>query len=78
MNKINKDRTILEHEKFRYSMIRKGNDETLHDLLETKVNATQTLSAEKLAQIENGISAQSQNIQALYYQNTKNELLQKG
>jgi hypothetical protein len=33
-------RNALEHEKLRYSMIRKANDDMLHELLETKTNAS--------------------------------------
>jgi hypothetical protein len=59
-------------------MIRKANDETLHDLFETRVNAARTLSVEQLEQVQRDIDANSQNLQALYYQNTRNKLLQKG
>jgi hypothetical protein len=38
LHKINDERAALEHEKLRYLMIRKANDETLHDLLETRTN----------------------------------------
>jgi hypothetical protein len=46
LKNINDMQAALEHEKFRYSMIRKENDEVLHDLLETKVNETKYLTDE--------------------------------
>jgi hypothetical protein len=45
-------RNALEHEKLRYSMIRKTNDEMLHDLLETKTNIAKTITIDHLNQIQ--------------------------
>jgi dihydroxyacetone kinase len=62
----------------RNSMIRGANDKLLHDLLETRTNAARSLTGDQLNEIQLDIESQTQNIQELYYQNTKNELLQKG
>jgi hypothetical protein len=78
MNKIAKDQASIEHEKLRYSMIGKVNDDILHNILEIRSNTSKLLSSQQIEHMQNVISAQSQNLQELYYQNTRNELLQKG
>jgi hypothetical protein len=76
--KVTRCRNAFEHEKLRYLMIRKANDDMLHELLETKKNASKILSTDQLNQIQQDIDSHTQNIQALYYENTRNELLSKG
>ena len=76
--KITRYRNALEHEKLRYSMIRKANDEMLNDMLQTRTNEAKTLTADQLNQINQDIDAQKDNMRALYYENTRNELLSKG
>jgi hypothetical protein len=43
MNKIAKDQAAIEHEKLRYSMIDKANDDILHIIIETRSNAAKLL-----------------------------------
>jgi hypothetical protein len=76
--KIARYRNALEHEKLRCSIIRKENDDMLHELLETRTNASKILTADQLNQIQMDIDSHKQNIQVLYYENTRNELLSKG
>jgi uncharacterized protein YutD len=49
--KITEYRNALEHEKLRYSMILKPNDEMLHDMLQTRTNEARTLITDQLNQI---------------------------
>jgi hypothetical protein len=59
-------------------MIPKANDDMLHELLETRTKASKILTTDHLNQIQMGIDSHKQNIQELYYENTRNELLSKG
>jgi hypothetical protein len=43
-------------------MIRKANDEILHDLLENRTNIAKTLTTDQLHQIQADSDAQKQNI----------------
>jgi hypothetical protein len=63
MKNILDENAALEHEKMSNSMIRKANDEVLHDLLEVRTNKARELTAQQLGQIENDIDSQKQNIQ---------------
>jgi hypothetical protein len=76
--KVTEYRNALEHEKMRYSMIRKANDEMLHDMLQTRTKEVRTLTTDQLNQIQQDIDSHKENIRALYYENTRNELLSKG
>jgi hypothetical protein len=78
MNKISKEQAEIEHEKLRYSMIHKTNDDILHILLDIKSNPAKLLSSKQLEHMKNDISTQSQNLQVFKYQNIINELLVKG
>jgi ABC-type Fe3+/spermidine/putrescine transport system ATPase subunit len=59
-------------------MIHKANNDILHNILETRSNEAKLLSSDQIVQMQNDKSVQSQNLQELYYQNKRNELLQKG
>ena len=59
-------------------MVRKANNKVLNDLLEVIANKARSLTTDQINEIQQEIESQTQNIQELYYQNTKNELLQKG
>ena len=78
MKTIDDERAALEHEKMRSSMIRKANNKLLNELLATKTNMAKSLTTDQLNQIQQDIESQTQTIQELYYQNVKNEFLQKG
>jgi hypothetical protein len=78
MKGINANKAALEHEKMRYSMIRKTEDEVLHDMLEVRTNEARRLTTDQINQLQQDMDAQKQNIQALYYENTRNEMLSKG
>jgi hypothetical protein len=78
MKGINANKAALEHDKMRSAMIRKADDQVLQDLLEVRTNQARTLTGDQLVQIQQDIDSQKQNIQELYYQNTRNELLSKG
>jgi hypothetical protein len=78
LKKINEERRALEHETLRYSMKGKANDEILHDLLETKVNETKYLTTDQINHIQANFNANSQSLQWLNYQNTRNKLLTNG
>jgi hypothetical protein len=58
-------------------MIHKANDDMVLELLETKTNASKNLTIDQLNQRQQDIDSHKQNIQALYYENTRNELLSK-
>jgi hypothetical protein len=72
MDKSNKEQAAVEHEKLRNSMIRKANDDLLRDLVDSRANAEKTLSGDELNQIQADIDANKQNLQSLYYENTRN------
>jgi phage host-nuclease inhibitor protein Gam len=78
MNKMAKETAMLEHEKYRYSLIRKANDEVLQRVYNTRSSAAKILNSDQLVEMQNDINAQKQNLQELYYQNSRNELLAKG
>jgi dihydroxyacetone kinase len=77
MKKIENEPVALVHEKMRSARIRKANNKVLDDLLETKTNLARSVTGDQLNEIQRDIESQTQAIQELYYQNTKNELLQK-
>jgi hypothetical protein len=78
MNKFSKVQTGIEHEKLKYSLIRKAYDGILQTFYDIRSSAAKILSSKQIEQVQNEISALSEKLQELYYQNTRNELLAKG
>jgi hypothetical protein len=78
MEKVAKKQVELEQEKLHNSLIRKANDDLLQTTYETRINEAKVLSSEQIEDWEKEIKTQSANLQALYYQKTKNDLLAKG
>jgi hypothetical protein len=77
MKGINVNKAALEHEKMRSAMIRKADDQVIQDLLEVRTNQARSLTGDQLNQIQQDIDSQKQNIQELYFQNTRNEMLSR-
>jgi hypothetical protein len=75
LEKVNKEQAAIEHEKLRNSMIRKANDDLLRDIVNSRKNAAKILSSQELEQMQQDINATQQNLQEIYYQNARNELL---
>jgi hypothetical protein len=50
----------------------------LKTFYDTRSKTAKILSSKQIEQMQNEISAQSEKLQELYYQNTRNELLAKG
>jgi hypothetical protein len=77
LEKVNKYQAAIEHEKLRNSIFRKQTDDMIRDLTENRANQAQQLSAQQLDQIRTDINTNQQNLQELYFQNTRNEILHK-
>jgi hypothetical protein len=77
MNKIANDQAALEHEKLRYSLISKANDEVLHILLDTRSKAAKLLSTQQIEYMQTDICSKSKS-SSVILSNTRNELLAKG
>jgi hypothetical protein len=78
MEKVATEKSKLDQEKLRASLVRKANDDLLQATYETRINEAKISPPEKIEEWENEIKAQGANLQALYFQKTKNELLAKG
>jgi hypothetical protein len=75
MDKVAKKQANLEHQIFKNSLIRKANDDLLQSTYDIRISNPKVFSAKKIEELENKININGANLQALHYQNTKNELL---
>jgi hypothetical protein len=67
-----------EHDKLKYSLIRKANDTVIQSIYDSHMSKAQTLSGDQLLEMENDIKANGMKLQELHYQRTKKDLLAKG
>jgi hypothetical protein len=75
---LTKEQGAAEHDKLKYSLIKKANDAALQSVYDAHISETQILLPEHLEKIENDIKANRKKLQELHYQRTKNDLLAKG
>jgi hypothetical protein len=76
LEKLKAEQTAVENEKLRNSIVKQQNDEMLYDLAKVKANQAKQLIADQLSQIQLDLNANQENLRTLFFENTRNELLE--
>ena len=76
LEKLKTEQTAVENERLRNSIVKEQNDKMLREMAEVKANQAKQLTAQQLEQIQLDLNANQENLRTLFFENTRNELLE--